>query len=81
MKVGTHEKSYRTFVGNSIYVSVPGLIDPRVRPQFQQSLLHWSQISFPEAFFLGQYRADSHWGLNLENMMNGEAIRSLINSI
>ena len=30
MKVGTHEKSYRTFVGNAIYVSVPGLIDPRV---------------------------------------------------
>ena len=27
---GTHEKSYRTFVGNAIYVSVPGLIDPRV---------------------------------------------------
>ena len=30
MKVGTHEKSYRNFVGNPIYVSVPGLIDPRV---------------------------------------------------
>ena len=30
MKDGTHEKSYRTFVGNAIYVSVPGLIDPRV---------------------------------------------------
>ena len=30
MKVGTHEKPYRTFVGNAIYVSVPGLIDPRV---------------------------------------------------
>ena len=35
MKVGTHEKSYRTFVGNAIYVSVPGLIDPRVTdPEF-----------------------------------------------
>ena len=30
LKVGSHEKSYRTFVGNAIYVSVPGLIDPRV---------------------------------------------------
>ena len=30
MKVGTHEKSYRTFVGDATYVSVPGLIDPRV---------------------------------------------------
>ena len=30
LKVGTHEKSYRTFVGNAIYVSVPGFIDPRV---------------------------------------------------
>ena len=31
LKVGTHEKSYRTFVGNAIYVSVPGLIDPRAK--------------------------------------------------
>ena len=30
MKVGTHEKSYKTFVGNAIYVSVLGLIDPPV---------------------------------------------------
>ena len=30
LKVGTHEKPYRTFVCNAIYVSVPGLIDPRV---------------------------------------------------
>ena len=30
LKVGTHEKSYRTFVGDAIYVSFPGLIDPRV---------------------------------------------------
>ena len=28
--VGTHVKTYRTFVGNASYVSVPGLIDPRV---------------------------------------------------
>ena len=31
LKVGTHEKPYRTFVGNAIYVSVSGLIDPRVK--------------------------------------------------
>ena len=33
LKVGTHEKSYRTFVGTAVYVSVPGLIDPRVKSQ------------------------------------------------
>ena len=31
LKVGTHEKSYRTFVGNAIYVLVPGLINPGVK--------------------------------------------------
>ena len=42
MKVGTHEKSYRTFVGNAIYVSVPGLIDPRV--MFRQKKFLFDQI-------------------------------------
>ena len=32
--VGTHEKSYRTFVGDAIYVSAPELIDPRVNNPF-----------------------------------------------
>ena len=31
LKVGTHENSYRTFVGNAIYVLVLGLIDPRFK--------------------------------------------------
>ena len=30
LKAGTNEKSYWTFVGDAIYVSVSGLIDPRV---------------------------------------------------
>ena len=38
MKVGTHEKSFSTFVGNAIYVSVLGLIDPRVKLFFVTAL-------------------------------------------
>ena len=34
---------------------------PQNTPQFRQSLLHWSQISFPEAFFLGLQTASSRW--------------------
>ena len=50
-------------------------------PQFRQSLLHWSQISFPGAFFSGQQRASIRWGPDLENMGGEEAIQSLIHSI
>ena len=45
MKVGTHEKSYRTFVGNAIYVSVPGLIDPRVMSSQDDFTLTMLQIT------------------------------------
>ena len=51
------------------------------RPQFRQSLFHWSQISFSGAFFPGQQRASSRWGRDIENMVGQGAIRSLINSI
>ena len=51
------------------------------RPQFRQSLLHWSQISFPISLLSGQQRASSRWGPDLENMVGEEAIRSLFHSI
>ena len=44
LKVGAHEKSYRTFVGNAIYVSVLGLIDPRV--------IYWLWVLLVSNFFI-----------------------------
>ena len=35
---------------------------PQYMPQFLILLLHWSQISFPGAFFWGLQTASSHWG-------------------
>ena len=42
LKVDTHEISYRTFVDNAIYVSVPGLIGPRVNIKVNLSTFHYS---------------------------------------
>ena len=53
MKAGTNEKSYRTFVGNAIYVSVPRLIDPRVKPEYFPFLV----IIITERCF-GEYNVD-----------------------
>ena len=49
--------------------------------QFPITLLHWSQISFPEAFFWGLPTASSHWGPYLENRMGVEAIWSTIHVV
>ena len=46
--------------------------------QFPVSLLHWSQISFLEAFFRGLLTASSCWGPDLENRVGAEAIQSAI---
>ena len=43
-------------------------------PQFPIWFLHWSQISFPRAFFSGQQTNSSCWGPDLENKVGAEAI-------
>ena len=45
---------------------------PQNTPQFLISLLHWSQISFPGAFFWGLQTVNSHWRPDLENRMGVE---------
>ena len=50
-------------------------------PQFPISLLHWSQISFPGAFFWVLQTTSSFWGQDLENRMGVEAIRSVIHVV
>ena len=50
-------------------------------PQFLISLLHWSQISFPETFFWGLQTASSHWGPDLENRVGAEAIWNAIHVV
>ena len=42
-------------------------ICPQNTSQFLISLLHWSQISFPGAFFWGLQTASNHWGPEVEN--------------
>ena len=54
---------------------------PQNKLPFQRLLPHSSQIFFPRAYFLDQQRASSHWGLDLEGMVGGEAILSLIQTI
>ena len=54
---------------------------PQNTPQFLISLLHWSQISLLGAFFWGLQRASSHWGVDLENRVGAEAIRSAIHVV
>ena len=46
--------------------------------QFPTSLLRWSQISFPGAFFWGLQTASSHWGPDLENRVGAEAIHVVL---
>ena len=60
-----------------------GSIDlwPQNTLQFRQSLLHWSQISFPGVFFLGLQTGSSRWEPNPENTMVGVAIQSTIRAI
>ena len=45
-------------------------------PQFLISFLHWSQISFPGAFFWGLQTVSNRWGPDLENWSSTKAIRS-----
>ena len=42
--------------------------------QFLISLLHWSQISFPGAFFWGLQTASGCWGPDMENRVGVEAV-------
>ena len=51
MKVGTHEKPYRTFVGNAIYVSVPRLIDPRVMSHLLEKIIAFIKIDISSSFW------------------------------
>ena len=51
---------------------------PQNKLQFQRLLPHSSQIFFPGASFWDQQRASSRWGLDLESMVGGKAIRILI---
>ena len=50
-------------------------------PQFLISLLHWSHISFPGAFFWGLQTASCHWGPDLENRVGVKAIQSAIHVV
>ena len=50
-------------------------------PQFLISLLHWSQISFPGAFFWGLQTASCHWEANLENRVGVKAICVVLPSL
>ena len=49
--------------------------------QFRQSLLHWGQISFPGAVYLGLQTGSSCWESDPENMVDGAAIQSAICAI
>ena len=51
---------------------------PQNTPQFLISLLHWSQISFPGAFFWGLQTASSRWRPDLKSRVCKEAIQSAI---
>ena len=51
---------------------------PQNMPQFLILLLHWSQISFPVAFFWSLQTASGCWGPDLENRVSVEAIQSAI---
>ena len=46
-------------------------------PRFRQAILHWSQISFPGAFFSAQQKASSRWRPDLKNTVSEEAIEAL----
>ena len=50
-------------------------------PQFLISLLHWSQLSFPGAFFCCQQTASSCWEPDLENRVGTEATQSAIHVV
>ena len=54
---------------------------PQNTTQFPISLLYWSHISFPGAFFFGLQAASSRWGPDLENRVSAEAIRSVIHVV
>ena len=54
---------------------------PQNTPYFPISLLHWSQISFPGAFFWGLQTASSCWEPDLENRVCVEAILSAIHIV
>ena len=54
---------------------------PQNMPQFPILLCHWSQISFPGAFFWHLQTASSCQGPNLENRVNVEAIQSAIHIV
>ena len=43
--------------------------------QFRQSLIHWSHVSFPGAFFLGRQTGSNCWEPDPENTVDGEAIQ------
>ena len=54
---------------------------PQNMPQFLISLLHWSQICFPRAFFWALPIASNCWGPDLENRVGAEPIQSAIHVV
>ena len=53
----------------------------KIRRSFFISLLHWSQISLPGAFFWCLQTASSRWGPDQENRMGAEAIQGAIHGV
>ena len=73
-----HSNAFLTFRYHACKMICPWLQN---KLQFQRLLPHSSQIFFPGASFRDLQRASSRWGLDLESMVDGEAICSSIQTI
>ena len=54
---------------------------PQNMPQFPISLLHWSQISLPGAYFWGLQTTSNCWGPDLVNRVSAEAFQSAVHIV